>query len=144
MVDYLVMWWCVNFPWKFTMQPSMDKVICAILWDRKEMIVLDHLEPEPSIDSDCNIAMLTELKAWTSRGSLEKTTFVLQCDKYQATYWFEDLRTDCQTCLDCPTTPTALSVFGTFQLQLVQANEGWTVWLCWQHSPISSAVIAAV
>lgn len=72
------------------------------------MVVLDCLEPEQSIDSDSQHCSVAELKALAaSRGSLEKTIFVLRCDKYQATHHFEDLGTDCQTCLGCLTAPTA-------------------------------------
>ena len=39
----------VNSPWKkkkkYKIQPSVDKVMCAVCWDRKGMILLDFLEP---------------------------------------------------------------------------------------------------
>ena len=40
-------WQRVNFPSKkkFKMQPSASKVVCAVIWDRKGVTLLDFLEP---------------------------------------------------------------------------------------------------
>jgi hypothetical protein len=48
---------------KFKMQPPVGKVMCTVFWDRKGVILLDFLEPEQTINSDCYIATLTKLKA---------------------------------------------------------------------------------
>ena len=76
-------WRHVNSPWKkkFKMLPSVGKVMCAVFWDRKWVILLDFLKPGQTIISDRYIATLTKLKAWISRVRPEKkTTFLLQHD----------------------------------------------------------------
>ena len=60
-------------------QPSAGKVMCVVFWDRKEVILLDFLELEQTINSECYTAMLTKLKAQTYGVRLEKkTTLLLQ------------------------------------------------------------------
>lgn len=73
-------WQHVNFPSqeKIKMQTSVGKVMCAAFWDRKRVVLLDFLEPNPTINSDPYLVTLTKLKAGISRIRLEKTTFLLQ------------------------------------------------------------------
>ena len=53
--------------------------MCVVFWDRKEVILLDFLELEQTINSECYTAMLTKLKAQTYGVRLEKkTTLLLQ------------------------------------------------------------------
>jgi len=64
---------------KFQMQSSARKVMCNDFSNRKEVMILDFLEPGQTIYSDSCIISLTKLKAWTWRVSPEKkTTFLLQ------------------------------------------------------------------
>ena len=58
-------WWHASAPLKkkFRTQPSVGKVTCAVFCDKKEVFFLDFLEPRPTLNSDCYITMLTELKA---------------------------------------------------------------------------------
>ena len=56
----------------------MGKVMCTVFWDRKGVILLDFLEPRPTISSDNYIVMLAQLKAQTSRVCPDKkATFLL-------------------------------------------------------------------
>lgn len=48
---------------KYKTWPSMGRVMRAVLWDRKGLILLDFWEPRPTVASDHYITMLTELKA---------------------------------------------------------------------------------
>lgn len=48
--------------------------MCTVFWDNKVVILPDFLEPGQTIISDGYIAMLTKLKARTSRIGPEKTT----------------------------------------------------------------------
>jgi hypothetical protein len=76
-------WQHANSPLKkkFKMQPLAGKAMCTAFWDRKDMILLDFLEPGQTINSDHYIATLTKLKARISRlRSEKKTTFLLQHD----------------------------------------------------------------
>ena len=68
--------WHVNSSLKkmFKMQLSASKVTCTVLWDRKEVILPDFLEP------DFYIAMLARLKAQTSRVRPEKKAAFLMQD----------------------------------------------------------------
>jgi len=52
-------------------------VVCTVFCSRKEVILLDFLEPSKTISSDFYIITLTKLKAHTSR-SEKKTTFQLK------------------------------------------------------------------
>ena len=73
----------LNSPSKkeFKMQPSADKVMCTIFWDRKGVILLNFLELTQIVNSDHYTMMLTKLNAQTSRIRLEKKiTFLLQRD----------------------------------------------------------------
>jgi hypothetical protein len=67
-------WRPVNSPpkKKFKTQPSVDKVMCIVFWDRKGVILLDFLEPGQTINSVCYIAALTELKARISSQATEE------------------------------------------------------------------------
>ena len=66
---------------KFKLQPSVGKVMCTAFWDRKGVILPNFLESGHTINSDRYIAVLTKLKARTSRVQPEKkTTFLLQHD----------------------------------------------------------------
>ena len=72
----------VSFPSKkkFKMQPSGGEVMCTVFCGSKGVILLDFLEPRQTMNSDCSIAMMTELKASTSGVRSEKmTNFLLQC-----------------------------------------------------------------
>jgi len=53
--------------------------MCAVFWDRKGAILVVILKPRQTINSDCYITVLTELKAGacTVRPD-KKTTFLLQ------------------------------------------------------------------
>ena len=64
-------WRHVNSPSKKTL-PSAGKVMYTAFWDRKGVILLDILEPQETINSDCYIAMLTELKARISSQAREE------------------------------------------------------------------------
>ena len=57
---------------KFKMQPTVDKVMYTVFWDKKRMIDLDFLEPRNTINFDNDIMTLTKLKARTSRVRLDK------------------------------------------------------------------------
>jgi len=66
---------------KFKTQFSVCEVMDAVFWDRKWVILLNFLEPEQTIASDCYMAILVKLKSWTSRVRVdEKTAFPLQQD----------------------------------------------------------------
>jgi len=66
---------------KFKTLLSAGKVMCTAFWGRKEVILLDFLEPGQTIKSDRYIATLTNLKARISRVRPEKkTNFLLQHD----------------------------------------------------------------
>lgn len=59
--------------------PSVSKVMCTVLWNRKVVILLVFLEPRQTVNSDYCIVTMTILKSLTSRVGLdEKTTFLLQ------------------------------------------------------------------
>lgn len=63
----------------FKTQHSVDTEICTVFWDWKGTVFLNFLEPGQTINSDCSIATLSELKAQTFRARPEKkTTFLLQ------------------------------------------------------------------
>lgn len=51
----------------FKVQPSVGKVMPAVVWDNKGLILLDFLELEQTTSSDHWIAALTKLRAGTSR-----------------------------------------------------------------------------
>ena len=46
---------------KLKTQPSADKVMCTFFWDKKEVILLDFLEPKQAINSERHIRPLTKL-----------------------------------------------------------------------------------
>jgi len=61
------------------MQPSAGKVVCSVLWDRKEVILLDILEFRQATNSEFYIA--AKLKMGTSRlRPVETMAFLLQHD----------------------------------------------------------------
>ena len=79
------------------MQLSTGKVMCTVFWDRKGMTLLDFLEPGQVINSDHYTAVLTKLKAQTSRVRPEKTAFLLKHSNARPPY---------KSWLDCSTIPT--------------------------------------
>ena len=133
-------WWHVNSPLKkkFKTQPSGDKVTWAVFWDRKQVILLDFLEPGQTKSADCHTMMLTKLNAWTSRVRPEKeVAFLLQHNAGSHT----SLKIVKHIGNLGHTTPTvqsgfALSYFHVFRLMKYG--------LCRQHFPNNGAVIVAV
>jgi len=104
-------WRHVNSPSKKTFKtlPSAGKVMCTVFWDRKGVILLDFLEPGQTINFDRYTATPTKMKARISRVRPEKKiTFPLQHDKARPHTSFKTVE------LDCRTTPTVQSGFGTF------------------------------
>ena len=74
-------WQDVNSPANksFKAQPSEGKMMCAVFWNKRGMILLDFLKTRQTINSDCYIMTLTKLKVQISRVRPEKkTTFLLQ------------------------------------------------------------------
>jgi hypothetical protein len=69
----------IRFPRKKKFKTG--KVMCTVLWDRWDVILLDFLEPGETVNSECYKATLTKLKARISRVRPEKQkTFRLQHD----------------------------------------------------------------
>ena len=62
---------------KLKIQLTTGKVMCTLFWDRKGVILLDFLEARQTISSDHYFAMLTKLKAKTSRVRSKKNTAFL-------------------------------------------------------------------
>jgi len=58
---------------KIKMQPSVGTVMCTVIWNRKEVILLDFLIYRQTNHQLCCITMLTELKASNYRVRPEKT-----------------------------------------------------------------------
>jgi len=64
---------------KFKTKPSVSKVVCTVIWDRKGVIFLDFLATRRTINSDHYTVMLIKLKVWASRVRPEKkNVFFLQ------------------------------------------------------------------
>ena len=64
---------------KSSKQPSATKVMCAVSWNRKRLVLLVFLEPRQTISSDHYIEVLKKLKTQTSIVRRErKTAFLLQ------------------------------------------------------------------
>jgi len=63
----------LNSPWKkkLPQQPSAGKVMCTAWWDRKGATLLASPQSEQTINSEHCTAMLTKLKAQTSRQARE-------------------------------------------------------------------------
>ena len=63
---------------EMTVTMLAGKQMYAAFWDVKWVILLDFLQPQQTINSDCHVMMLTKLKAQTCRARQEKkATFLL-------------------------------------------------------------------
>ena len=60
---------------KFQTLPSAGKVMCAVFWDRKSVILLDFLEPRQTINSDQYIAMLSWRLKFPESGQRRRQPF---------------------------------------------------------------------
>ena len=72
-----VLTWIPQWIKIWRLSPQQVKWCALSFWDRKEVIPLDFLEPRQTINSDCYIMTLTQLKAWTSSQAREENNFSL-------------------------------------------------------------------